>query len=127
MQEKKAAGKEAVGFVGCNVGVVDGEAEFEEAVEAVLETFEQGGNAAETLTRIPDFSAESAETPWPTIQARLRAAVTEYVKATLQERRRSIWQCLCGGHVSYQWQFCSKHGVEQQDFPQSFTSMLSTH
>ena len=46
--QEEAAGKEAIGFVRCNVGVVDGEAEFEEAVEAVLQTFQQGGNSANT-------------------------------------------------------------------------------
>lgn len=81
--QEEAAGKEAIGFARCNVGVVDGEAEFEEAGEAVLQTFQQGGNAADTSTRIPDFSAESAETPWTTIQARLSAAVIEYVKSNI--------------------------------------------
>ena len=54
-----------------------------EAVEAVLQTFQQGGYAADTLTRTPDFSAEPAETPWTTIQARLSAAVIEYVKSNI--------------------------------------------
>ena len=81
---------------------VDGGQEMEEAVTAVLQAFQHGGNVRSILKQIQSFSVEVKEVDAQTMRARLKAAVAEYSTCNMtgdgelvSGRVASLLICVC--------------------------------